>query len=667
MIDSLERGRDAMRRHAWAEAIEALTAADGAEALSPEDLELMSTAQWWSGHPDEATEGLERAFTAYSDAGRLPEAAWVAMTLAYQAFQRVNGPVGGGWLARAERLLADEPESKMHARLGVFHAFGAVMAGQVEQGIAIADRAMEIARRHDDANALYMAMSFKGMGQVLAGKWQDGLANIDESAAAASAGELNLRIASDIYCTTIAACRNVGDLGRAAQWAGEGERWMRRNGAGGYPGVCRVHRAELKMLHGQWSEAEQEARQACDELKRYRLLIGVGYAQYMIGEVRLRMGDLDGAAEAFDQAYEYGHDAQPGLALLQLARGEVDDARRSIDRALATAAGTGGAANRTARGRLLPAQVDIALATGDLETARQAVDELESIAGDFERPFFQAGAMTARGELLLGEEKAAEASPVLGQSWRLWQSTDLPYESAQARLHYAAAIAAEGDATAARRDLLAARSAFERLGATRDIQRVDALLGENEGAGAADSAGSGASHVSGRPAERVTRTFMFTDIVGSTDLVGLIGDEAWSEILRWHDRELRSAIAEHGGHEVDHTGDGFFVAFERAADGIEAAVDIQRRLVRHRREHGFAPWVRIGLHTAEATRKGQNFTGGGVHVAARVGAAAGKDEIVISRDVEDGAGKIRFGLSDPRSVTLKGVKDPLEVRSVEWR
>jgi class 3 adenylate cyclase len=654
MIQTLESGRDAFNRHAWTEAIEALTAVDREGGLSPEDLELLSTAQWWSGHPDEATDGLERAFIAYSDAGRGPEAAWVAMTLAYQAFQRVNGPVGGGWLARAERLLADEPEGKMHAALAVFHAFGAVMAGQIEQGIASADRAMELARRYDDANALYMAMSFKGMGQILTGNRQDGLANIDESAAAASAGELNLRIASDIYCTTIAACRNVGDLGRAAQWAGEGERWMRRNGAGGYPGICRVHRAELKMLHGQWSEAEQEARQACDELQRYRLLVGVGYAQYMIGEVRLRMGDLDGAAEAFDRAYEYGHDAQPGLALLQLARGEVDDARRSIDRALATAAGTGGAADRTTRGRLLPAQVDIALATGDLAAAKHAVEELESIAKDFERPFFQAGAMTARGELLLGEDNAAAASPVLGQSWRLWQTTDLPYESARARLHYAEALTAEGDAAAARRDLMAARSAFERLGATLDLQRVDALLGEGTAAPAPQ-------------AQRVTKTFMFTDIVGSTDLVGLIGDEAWSEVLRWHDRELRSAFSQRGGEEVDHTGDGFFVAFARSADAIEAAVDIQRRLVRHRQEHGFAPSVRIGLHAAEATRKGRNYTGQGVHVAARVGAAANKDEILVSDAVVRDAGPTRFRSSEPRSVSLKGVKDPVEVRSIEWR
>ena len=153
----------------------------------------------------------------------------------------------------------------------------------------------------------------------------------------------------------------------------------------------------------------------------------------------------------------------------------------------------------------------------------------------------------------------------------------------------------------------------------------------------------------------------------STDLVGLIGDDAWSELLRWHDRELRAAFAAHGGEEVNHTGDGFFVAFERAIDGIECAVDIQRRLARHRREHGFAPWVRIGLHAAEATREGRDYRGQGVHVAARVGAAAGSEEILVTATVLDGIGPDRFPLSEARSLTLKGVREPVEVRSVTWR
>src|SRR5262249_10326711 len=177
---------------------------------------------------------------------------------------------------------------------------------------------------------------------------EEGLKNIDEAAAAVSSGQLDLRVASDIYCGTIAAYWNIGDVARAGQWAEEGERWMRRNGAGGYPRICQVHRAELKMLHGNWPEAEQEARQACRELERFRLLDSLGFAKSAVGEVRRRMGDLDGAAIAFDEAYENGHDGMPGVALLQLERGEVAQARRSLARELGRTTGGASAVPHTA-------------------------------------------------------------------------------------------------------------------------------------------------------------------------------------------------------------------------------------------------------------------------------------------------------------------------------
>jgi class 3 adenylate cyclase len=160
---------------------------------------------------------------------------------------------------------------------------------------------------------------------------------------------------------------------------------------------------------------------------------------------------------------------------------------------------------------------------------------------------------------------------------------------------------------------------------------------------------------------------MFTDIVTSTDLVGLIGDDAWSELLRWHDRELRDALGKHNGVVIDHTGDGFFAAFERAGDAIDAAVEVQRRLVRHRRDHGFAPSVRIGLHTAEAIHEAGNYRGRGVHVAARVGAAATPEEILVSQATVDAAKQVKFTLAEPRALQLKGVAEPVEARSVEWR
>jgi len=653
---SLETGREAAVRHDWSDAVDALTAADGESPLGGEDLELLGDALWWAGRPGDSSEALERAFNTFVEGGRPAEAAWVAALLGYQASRALNEAVAGGWFARAERLLADVPEGPMHARLAVFGIIGALMTGSWEGGLAQADTAMELAQRYGETSAFYMALSFKGVGQLFTGNWQEGLKNIDEAAAAISTHRLDLRVASDIYCNTIAASWSIGDLARAGQWAGEGERWMRENACGGYPGICQVHRAELKMLRGQWPEAEQEARQACHELEKFRLLDSLGFAKAAVGEVRRRMGDLDGAAVAFDEAYELGNDAQPGLALLQLERGEVDEARRSLGRALATAAGTGALSDRTTRARLLPAQVEITIAAGDLGAAKAAVEELESIAVDFGRPLFKAGAMTARGELLLGENKASEASPVLGQSWRLWQTTDLPYEAAKARLHYAEALAAEGDEATSKRDLRAARSTFAQLGATTEIRRLDELLGADEG-------GSSVAH----PSHKVTRTFMFTDIVTSTDLVGLIGDDAWSELLRWHDRELRDAIGKHSGVVIDHTGDGFFAAFERADEAIDAAVEVQRRLVRHRRDHGFAPGVRIGLHTAEAIHEGGNYRGRGVHVAARVGAAATGEEILVSQTTADAARKVKYTLSEPRSAQLKGVQEPVQIRSVEWR
>jgi len=650
---SLEFGRDAVKRHAWAEALEVFAAADREGDLLPDDLELMGEAAWWSGQPDEATDALERAFAAYVEAGRPTEAAGVAFHLSYVAFRRQAPSVGGGWMGRAARLLEDVPESGMHAWLHMFGAIGALMDHRLTDGLALVDRAIAVAREHGNADVQFMATSFKGYGNVHQGNMQAGLALLDEAAAAATSGQLDLRIASDILCNTIAACRNIGDLKRAGQWIDEGERWMRHQTVGGYVGICRVHRAELKMLRGQWPEAELEARQACEELQRFGLNDGLGFAHHEIGEIRLRMGDLEGAAEALERAYELGDDAQPGFALLHLARGELEDAWHSIERALAGTLSGEETVDQAWRGRLLPAKIEIALARGEMETAREAVEELESIAAAYQRPLFEAGALTAKGELLLGEARPSEASPILGRSWRLWLDNELPYESARARLRYAEAIAAEGDAANARRDLRAARSVFERLGATLDVQRVDALLAEGQAPVA--------------PTERVTRTFMFTDIVTSTDLIGLVGDEAWAELLAWHNRELRSSFARHRGEEVKSTGDGFLVTFDKAQEAVDCAIDIQQRLTRHRREHGFAPSVRIGMHVAEATRDGRDYAGRGVHIAARVGAAATGQEILATTEVLDQAGQTRFKVSEPRALTLKGVREPIEVRAIDWR
>ena len=161
------------------------------------------------------------------------------------------------------------------------------------------------------------------------------------------------------------------------------------------------------------------------------------------------------------------------------------------------------------------------------------------------------------------------------------------------------------------------------------------------------------------------KTFLFTDIVRSTDLVSAIGDDAWLDVVRWHDEKLRSLFAGHGGEEVDHAGDGFFVAFDDPASAIGCAVAIQRALADHRRAHGFAPSVRIGVHATAATRSGRIYRGKGVHEAARIAALAEGDEIIASRDTVTSSAR-SITVVDAREVRLKGISDPVEIVRIDW-
>jgi class 3 adenylate cyclase len=119
---------------------------------------------------------------------------------------------------------------------------------------------------------------------------------------------------------------------------------------------------------------------------------------------------------------------------------------------------------------------------------------------------------------------------------------------------------------------------------------------------------------------------------------------------------------------VHHTGDGFFITFEAAKPALECAVAVQRALAEHRRTHGFAPFVRIGVHAAEATRRGQDYGGGEVHRAARIaGLAEGGEILATAETVSDAGADLKLTVSEPRGVLLKGFSEPVRVVRVEWR
>jgi class 3 adenylate cyclase/predicted negative regulator of RcsB-dependent stress response len=645
--DAVQAGRDALERHAWDEAYAILTEADRAGTLTGEGLELLASAAYWSAHPDETVELLERAYGAYLEEGNRRAAAMVGFRVGEQYGMRMAMPQAQGWAAKVVRLAEENPEWPVHGWLSWMRGLMAWFEGDFEGAIASYEKALEFAARSGDRDLYGMSLHDKGNALCLLGRVTEGTALMDEAMAAVIGGELEPHAAGYVYCGMIGLCSKLGDYRRAAEWTEATLRWCERQSVPAFPGVCRVHKAELLRLRGSLSKAEEEARMACEELPRYNFLSGLGPANYEIGEVRRRLGDIAAAEEAYARAHEFGFYPQPGLSLLRLSQGNLQAAGAGIRQALADVTD-----DQCLRVRLLAAQAQIALAAGDVETATAAADELESIVGEYEAASLHAMAAGVRGAVRLAEGDAAGALPHLRRAQQTWQQIDAPFEVAELRLLLAKTHQALGDEDAALMEARVARDTFERLGAHPAAERAATLLAE-----------LGPSRE--RP-ERVGRAFMFTDIVKSTDLVGVIGDEAWESLLTWHDQTLRSLFASHGGDVGHPTGDGFFVAFDDATSALRCAVAVQRALADHRRAHGFALQVRIGIHAGEATRRGQDYGGGEVHKAARIAAQAEGGEILVSHEtVAQADGSFRAG--EPRRITLKGFPEPVEVASVEWR
>src|SRR5919204_4108907 len=404
---AIDIARRAVQRHAWREAYDAYAGSDDPE-LTPDDLECYADAAWWTGRLDDAIRLRERSYAGFSAAGDKLGAARLALTLSWDHLNRAAFAVSRGWFSNAERLLDGLPEAAEHGHLALTRGVTALLArGDVEHALPELERAHDIARRAGDRDTQVLALVGKGRALVQTGEVEQGLAILDEASTSAVSGELRPFATGLVYCVTITSCQDVGDYRRAAEWTEAANRWCEQADMNGFPGACRIHRAEIMRLRGDWSQAEKTALTACEELHDFdRFVTAGGY--YEIGEIRRRRGDFAAAAEAFRTANELGRPPQPGLALLQLAEGRVESAVSGITRTLREVQQPLG------RVRMLPAQVEISLAAADLETARSAAEELSQIVdsykiGERRAPAFDAAVNLAFGQIALSEKEWAAA------------------------------------------------------------------------------------------------------------------------------------------------------------------------------------------------------------------------------------------------------------------
>ena len=155
---------------------------------------------------------------------------------------------------------------------------------------------------------------------------------------------------------------------------------------------------------------------------------------------------------------------------------------------------------------------------------------------------------------------------------------------------------------------------------------------------------------------------MFTDIEGSTAMTERLGDARAQEVLHTHNAIVRQQVTAHEGFEVKSQGDGFMVAFSSARRAVESAIAIQHALVDYNHKHPGEPIkVRIGLHTGEAIKEGEDFFGKTVILAARIASQAVGGQILVSSllmALVESSGEFQF--RDGREVELKGLSGTLQ-------
>src|SRR5215207_3603206 len=471
----LVKAREAASRGDWQQAYDLLVEADGGQSLDRADLSLLADVAYAAGHLDVSLEVWERAHAQAVRAGdRLTAAGAAARVAMHLLFDTALMAPVRGWIKRAERLLEDHDETPVHAWVAVARNYERLLSGDFPAARHWARRAIELGTKYDPAAAAIGRIA-EARSLILDGDVQQGLELLDEAAVVTVSGELDPFLTGVVYCELVCALQAVAQYDLAEEWTQAMERWRQGRSVGSIHGRCRVHRAEILRLRGSSDEAEREALLACDELRPY-LRREFGWPLTELGRIRLQKGDVDGAEQAFLAAHQAGWDPQPGLALVFLARGDVALAAASIRDALEHPLGIPSKElpphTELRRAPLLDAQVEIALAAGDLERARWAADELSTIATLFGSKALTAGASTALGNVRRAEGDVAGARRDFEEAVHLWNEVGAPYETAVARMGLAQAHRDEGDEERALLEFRAARSGFEHVGAMQQAERA---------------------------------------------------------------------------------------------------------------------------------------------------------------------------------------------------
>lgn len=449
---------------------------------SPEASQLAANARYANGEFEAAVATWEALHDRQLAAGDRTTAAWAAANVAIHLLVDTGlmAPVRA-WLTRAERLLGDTEPLPAHAMVAMTRAYERLFCGDPDAARRLAASAIELGEQLDVKPAVMLGQVVTARLLLSDGEVEGGLAALDDVALSLMSGAVDPMTTGMMYCELVCAAQSLLAFDRAREWTEIMERWRHGNAFGGLHGRCRVHRAELLRISGPGSAAEEEAITACAELRPW-MRREFGWPLVELGNVRLRIGDLDGAEEAYLEAHRRAWAPVPGIALLRMEQGDLPLAAELIADAVNDPPPLPWK-ERPPFGDLqlvplLDAQAEIADACGDAATAAVAAERLRGIAERHPGPGLAACAAvaTAREKLLANDFAAASAAA--NAAVRGWCELDAHFDAAVARVVLGRAHQRAGNAAASRMDFEAAHDEFVAFGAGRRATQVAALLGD---------------------------------------------------------------------------------------------------------------------------------------------------------------------------------------------
>jgi len=452
----------------WGEHYRQCAARDAEHELDVGELDRLATAAYMTGRDEEGFAVWGRAHQRCLAEGHVARAAMFGVRLAQALAFKGDIARSCGWVDRSQRLL-DDANLDCVERGFLEHAAGMCRIfadGDIAGANAAFGRAAKIGQRFRDRELLTLARMGEGRCLIYLGEIGEGLALLDEAMVSVEACEIPPMAVGDAYCTVIDACYELFDLRRCEQWTDSFTRWcVAQGGLVLYRGHCLLHRAELLMLHGDWSDAVTVAQEACARLAEPINPLTLGGAHYVEGELHRLRGEFAMAEQAYERANALGCQPQPGMALLRLAQGRGDVAAVQLRRRLAEAD------QPIDRARILCAAAEILLAVDDVDGARAVADELTSVATELGSQLLRAHAALATGAVLLATGDVTTALVALRRADGDWIEMRVPHEEARTRLLIADACEALTDLETAAMERRTARSTLAALGGDVAPQR----------------------------------------------------------------------------------------------------------------------------------------------------------------------------------------------------